>query len=586
MGVAAYRTVAVLAILAAAALWQQPALAQESPITAEVDSTRVTVNDSFTLTVTVTGPAEVQQPALPSFQGITINLLSKSTASQLRIFGGQTTAQRVTHYLLQPTSVGTLRIGRLSVTIDGEEHNTPSINVEVTAEPAPAAPSLQTAPTRTPIPTGTSVEAVVDLESPYVGQQVVFTLRYFRTPSYLRRPDYEAPDFTGFWRHQNPTQRWLETTYSSRSYRMVVLNTIIFPTLAGPATIGPATIRTHRIDRFGRRSPVSERFYTEPLSLHVRPLPPGAPDGFAGAVGKLGITSSVDSSDGAVNEPVILTVVLSGEGGIETLPHPVLPDLPQWRSFDSPPTIEAEAVDDTLAGRRVYQRTFLPEAQGEFTIPAISYSYFDPFAETYETVSTDPIEVTIAPGNAEAPVAPLPDVPRAQVERLAADIRHIKPAPAVLEPGAAPLTERGGYWIAWGLPLVILLAGVGWRLRTRIGRGDAMLVRMANAQSVARERLELARMEMDGPHAAAGRALTSYLGDKLGRPVTGLTHTGLSELLARRGVDDDLTRRVRASLASAEGAQFSSGEVPDSSAEELLAETENIIADLERGLGA
>jgi hypothetical protein len=48
---------------------------------------------------------------------------------------------------------------------------------------------------------------------------------------------------------------------------------------------------------------------------------------------------------GAVNEPITLTVIVSGVGNIETLPGPDLPDIPRWRAFDSATSVNTQVTE-------------------------------------------------------------------------------------------------------------------------------------------------------------------------------------------------------------------------------------------------
>ena len=572
-------------ILASFALWPGAAIAQEMPITAEVDRTSVSIDEVFTLTVTVTGSSGLPTPAVWDFSGVDVNILSKSTASQLNIRSNQTSAKIVIHYRLQPTDSGTLIIGPITIVIDGQAHSTEPITVEVNSG---IAPSRQTAPPSQPSQHSSSfsapetffVEVEVDNAAPYLGQQVVYVFRYFRATAFAGRLTYEAPGFTGFWHEELTEQRQYDEWLADRRYRVFEMRTLLFPTVTGPATIAPTVFNLPRAFRTRRQ------LTSDTVSLDVRPLPAGAPDSFSGAVGWFDISSSVDVTDAAVNEPVTLTVILLGAGNIETLAPPDLPVIPLWRAFDSATSVNTQVSDGKLMGSRAYERIFVPSAEGEYVIPPISYSYFDLEDEVYRTVSTDPITVNISPGKAESPFVPLPGGTRDEIERLATDIRHIKPAPQRLESAQRPLTEQTAYWLAWSLPLLVLLAGAGWKLRARLEiRGDEQS-RGLNARDNALEQLTRARVEQADPYTAASSALIAYIGDTLDYGVSGLTHDALAALLSERGIDASLVERVEACLVSSEGARFGPGGVASLTGEALLDEAEDLISSLDRGLEA
>ena len=571
-------------ILAQFSLWPSSGHAQQTPISAEVDRTTVSVDEVFTLTVTVTGSSGLPTPDVSDFSGVEVNVLSRSTASQLSIRRNQTTAKIVIHYRLQPTESGILTIGPITVTIDGQGHSTQPITVEVTGGIAPSRPSYppnqqsQSTPSLNPLETF-FVEVEVDNPTPYLGQQVVYVFRYYRATAFAGQLTYQAPGFTGFWHEEMTERRQYDDWLADRRYRVFEMRTLLFPTVTGPATIAPTEFSLPR--RFRSRRQLT----SDTVDLDVRPLPSGAPRRFTGAVGWFDISSSVDVTAGTVNEPVTLTVIVSGVGNIETLPDPDLPDIPLWRAFDSATSVNTQVTDGKLMGSRAYERIFVPSAEGEYVIPSVSYNFFDADAEEYRTVSTDPITVTIGPGKTEAPIVPLPGGARDQVERLATDIRHIKPAPQKLESARRPLTEQSAYWLAWTVPLLVLIAGAGWKLRLRLRSGPAPS-RSHSARSNALEQLARAREEQADPYSASSSALIAFIGDRLEYRVSGLTRDALAALLAERGIEASLTERVEACLVSSEGARFAPDGAASMTGEALLDETERLISDLDMELQA
>ena len=82
-----------------------------------------------------------------------------------------------------------------------------------------------------------------------------------------------------------------------------------------------------------------------------------------------------------LNEPVLLTVRISGEGNIEALPDPGWPEFAGWRVIESPVSVESQVVAGQITGSRTYEIALMPEQVGRLTIPEIHYPYFDPALE-------------------------------------------------------------------------------------------------------------------------------------------------------------------------------------------------------------
>jgi hypothetical protein len=282
-------------------------------------------------------------------------------------------------------------------------------------------------------------------------------------------------------------------------------------------------------------------------------------------------------------------VTLSGEGNLNALPDPEWPEMPGWRSFESQATVSTEVRDGRMVGSRVYERLLVPSAEGEYVIPSLEYVIFDPVAGQYRTLRSEPISVSIEPGDPGA-VATLPAVGgtvaenspagaapalAGSVKELATDIRHLKPVPEHLARASQPLPASGLYWMAWVFPALGAIGYFAWQRRQRYWENHLSLARSSQARSKARKALARARRQNGDPYSAASQILTIYLADKLDRPVAGLTHQALAELLAARG---------EVLLVTGELGRFAPGADGPGNAQSLLQEVDILISALEKVL--
>ena len=420
------------------------------------------------------------------------------------------------------------------------------------------------------------MSAAVDNPSPYVGQQVTYTFRYLSIFGYFARPQgYEPPEFTGFWHRPDPFWREIRDIVGTRRYRGMEVNTLIFPAIEGPVTIEPASITVPpSVFRSGRT------LETNPVELEVRPLPDRGPDDFRGAVGDYKVAASITSGAAAANEPLTLALLITGRGNLEALSDPEMPELPGWRSFDGESSVNTQVADGELVGARSIDRVYVPSVPGEFTIPAIPFSYFDPFAEEYRTVATEPISLTVAPSPGGA--APPLTSDRDEVERLGSDIRHIKPVPSELRPSGSPMTGNPAYRLGWAAPLAAIALAAGLKLY-RGRRRDPVELRRRSAYGNAMKAVDLAG-GTDNPADNAGAALSAYLGDVLGQGVAGMTQAALAEALAERGAGEALVGRVLDALSLSEGARFAPG--VGAGSDSLVDEVRRLITELEQEINS
>lgn len=389
---------ATIALLLALACIPTPAHAQSDGITAEVDRVALSTDEVLTLTVTVeTDSMNPPPPDVPPLDGFEI--LGSGGARQIEIVNGRVQSRAIYTYQLRPLQLGRLTIPPFGVELKGQTFRTDPVVVEATAGSAPT-PAQATAP-----PPGSSVDgsggAMLRVEAsaqparPYLGQAVLYTFQLIRAAS-LQLPGnirYQAPGFTGFWNQFQPEQSRRTIQTGGRMELVTELRTVVFPTAPGPVTIGAATLTLP--GGFTRRG---VEVSTESVPIDVRPLPPGAPDGFGGAVGQYRIDAAVDRNQGTVDEPFTLQVTIGGEGNIDALSEPEWPALPQgWRALPGKSSANSEARSGRVTGARRYERLLVPTVPGVADIPAIPYVYFDPTTERYVTIASQPIQVAVLP---------------------------------------------------------------------------------------------------------------------------------------------------------------------------------------------
>lgn len=576
-----------------AGLWLamlMPVLAQTSPLTVEVDRTRLTTDEFVTLTVSVsTDQASVPPPSLPPLAEF--NILQSGQSSQIRIINGVLSTEITYYYILRPTQTGELVIPEITATLNGQTYQSDPITLEVTqgvvAPPTPA-PQL---PQSNPDADGFSgqdffVEAEVDNLTPFVGEQVLYTFRFYRARRVAGQPRYEAPSFTGFWHEQQDDQNQYTLQISNRVYQITEVQTVLFPTRAGEIVIDPAELRLS-----GGFSGQNQDFQTEAITVTVRALPPDAPADFRGAVGLFSLDSKLSLNQVPVNEPITLLVTLSGQGNLQTLSDPVWPEIDGWRAFEEQTVLDPHFENGRIVGSKVYERLLVPGQAGQYVLPPITYSYFDPTDEVYRSLATEVLEVEVVPGDEGTtatfvpPEAPA-DADADSLARGASDIRHIKAVPEILATQPAVITRSIWYWLAWGGPVLLVVANILWLRRQRQRRENADLLRTMRALPRARRRLNVARRSEQDIYQTMNQVLQTYLSDKLGQPVNGLTQVALAERLFEAQLPDELIDQVLQSLAEAEMGRFGPLTARTTPKAYRLDELETLISALDKAFNA
>jgi hypothetical protein len=583
--------------LLALGIFALSALAQ-TPVTAEVDRNYLSTDESLLLTVAIdTSIGDAARPSLPPLDDF--QLLGSSSGTQISLINGDMQVQQTYNYSLRPLVPGSLTIGPVEVQINGQTYATEPIALEVVQgtgqiqpqpnQGLPVFPSLPNMPALPNFPnmpgfptipggpggsggqgqpaqpldpadappelTGQSffIEAEVDNNNPYQGQQVLYTFRFYQADSLFDSPDYQAPPFTGFWSEELSDQQTNYTLAAAgNTYRVTELQTVLFPTVAGELTIDPAALFIP-----GDFFTAEQTLTTQPIQMNVRPLPPDAPPSFQGAIGQFEISASTDKTAAAVDDTVTMTVVVSGAGNLPTMPDPKWTEGPEWRAFDSQAIVNTQVKDGRMQGTRTYERLLVPTQAGELPLPPIEFTYFDPQTESYVTTATEPLTVSVTGSvGANAPLDPGTAVPQGAAA-MPGDpaLRPIKVSAELGRSSSSPLTDKAGYWLLWAVPLLLIVGQMGWSRyqQQRFDTADSRRSREAAAK--AHKALGQAQKQ-GGDEAAAGPILLRYLEEKLNQRVAGLSQTQLADLLAAQGADPALVARTQECLRRSDMGRF------------------------------
>lgn len=573
------------------------ALAAAGPLAAQsiratVDRTEVGRDEQLALTVTVEGAqsaqprsAPPQLPPLPDFE-----VREAGQASQFQVVNGRMSASVSYRYLLLPRSAGSFTIGPVRVEIDGRVLESEPFTVRVVE--GAAAPRDER---------DLLVTATVSDAEPYLGQQVLYTWRFYRRIR-IADPRLEPLEFPGFTVEDLGEVREFQTTLGGPEYLVSEIRKALFPQEVGRLTIPgpvlscgvpverPGRGRSLFEDVFGRTRTETRILRTEPVEVLVRPLP-SPPPGFSGLVGRFDLETGTSKRRLRVGETTTLQVTVSGSGNARLITTPELPPLAGFKLYPEPPTASVEAAGAEIRGSKRTSIALVPQVAGELEIPSLSLTYFDPEAGSYRTAASAPLVLTVAPAEGREDLnlteSVAPDGGKVAVRILADDLLP-------LHRGLAAVTDQrpGGaagraWWAALALPpLAFLGLAVSRRRRQRFAR-DRGLRRRREALRTARTLLRrLQAPPRDGTAAAdachlASRCLRGFVGDKLDLEGAALTPEETAAHLRRAGVDGELVARTRALLEELEAARYGAAAAGADPAR-LAAETGELLRRLDR----
>jgi hypothetical protein len=308
-------------------------------------------------------------------------------------------------------------------------------------------------------------------------------------------------------------------------------------------------------DPFAAFGQMEKRSVTAPaVELDVQPLPAqNRPQDFTGAVGMFQLAVEGSPTKVKVGDPVTLRMRITGSGNFDRVGAPVLVDPNGWHAYDASADFKPASEEVITSGTKTFEMAVVPE-QKKTQMPQVQFSYFDPDAERYVTLKSEPQPLTVEGGAPRAPapaIAATPEPPQPAPEPPAAtpatDIVGVKYDFGARRDSFEPVYRSRIFWIAQGVPLLALLAMIG----VRIFRKDETSTRAAALRS---ERARLWKVLEDSDSDAeffqhAARIVQIDTALATGAPDAGVdaavaraalalddeTAAGIDEIFARRG---------------------------------------------------
>lgn len=556
--------------------------AQEIRFEVEVSANRVEVGSALQLTLTVHG-AKVDGPLqLPQIEGLDVRYLGPST--RISIINGRYSQANSFIYTLFPLKTGTFQIPAFSINIDGKTYTSEPITIEVYSPSA--ASSSQASGTghgmnlqnRLFLSMGTPKEEV------YLYEKVPLNIKLYIADIQvedLQFPEFEHAGLTveefqlGKQKEQikEYTEHW-----NGVNYHVVDFETYVYPTRTGELTMGPAEVTLNILvkrdrqrrslfdgilgddlleDFFGIQEKYPYAVTSQPLTLHVRPLPEkDQPADYSGAVGNFKMDVSVGPKEVKVGDPLTLKVHIQGDGNMKALTIPTFKEDEQFKVYD--PQVKEERDE------KVLEQVLIPKNEKVGEVPAVRFSYFDPHLEEYKTLVQGPFPLKVAPLEKEEGLAvvglgkPLRSL---APEILGRDIIFIKDHPGTFRPLHQVLYQQfpfqalaGGSWAIW----LILFWGYrrSERLKTDVHYARRLMAPRKAKAGLAQARQLLTQGVPQEFYNYLFKTLQVYLEDKFHVASGDIIWPGVAEKLNNQSISPEILKKLKEILEECDMVRF------------------------------
>lgn len=337
----------------------------------------------------------------PSFENFKVVGGPSQSISNSWINGERTYSKTYT-YFLAPKKRGLTNIGQASIEVKGVIYKTSPIEINVTA-----AVDVPKDPNDPEYLASESIDLVAEISKtdPYLNEaiSVVYKLYIAENTGIRTWNEIDKPRYNDFW-SQNIDVKELkvqEGLYKGENYRFVVLKkTVLFPQKTGELSLEPLTldisveVPSNRRDIFGRRATttVNRTVTAGNRNIKVKPLPKqGRPENFSGAVGEFDFKVESSKKTLTASEAFNLKLEVSGKGNLMLfeLPEPILPS--SLEIYDPEHSEDIKTSLNGTKGRILDNYTIVTNESGQYPIPPISFSFFNPKTKRYETINSEKI---------------------------------------------------------------------------------------------------------------------------------------------------------------------------------------------------
>lgn len=533
----------------------------------------------------------------PNFGGLTVQSGPyQGSSSSVSIINGKVNKSEsyTFTYLLYADQEGTFTIGPASCTADGKTVKSTSATIKVvkgnpnSGSSAPSRGGAYDQQQQQQRQNQASMDAKslfvrmgINKTNPYLGEECIITYKIYTQLSLHRYEIDKLSGIKGFWSEdlsEGKELKQYEETVDGRRYTVAEIRRgAIYGQQTGTQKIEPLQMdvlamvpvqrrRTGTIwdlfdDPFFNQAQAVEKHLTSnSLSIKVKDLPAVSDDkNFSGAVGKFTAKAAVDQTEVKANEAVTYSLTINGHGNLMLIEAPEMEFPKVFEVYDPKISDKLSRSDGGISGSRTFEWVLIPQSAGNYEIPSLTFTYFDPSTGKYVTTNTDSFSIKVAKGDGSHNIV---SSTKNDVNKLNDDINHIKTKLGrVIDPNRKDLNFILFVIFISLLANLILLFG---RKRQDFMK-DEVGVRQSRAIKQAKKRLRNAEKYLgEGKdslfYEEIYKALWGCLSDKYRIPMSQLSRETVTARLEERKIPQEQFALIMGTLESVDEARFAPGD--------------------------
>ena len=244
-------------------------------------------------------------------------------------------------------------------------------------------------------------------------QQILYTFRFFNRGGVSNAKRDAWPKFEGFWAEEFSKQRNYSKLINGVQWSVIEVAVALYPTQVGEIEVPPVSLIASVVDQRSKRSGINNRSFlnsffdnvstmknirlrSSPVVVNVKALPKVSSGQEVFVVGNLLAESTLSKNNLSVGDSTTLTIKISGDANVRDVKvnkiisadFKISEDKPQFSKFEK---------SKLIIGEKIFKFAFVPQKEGELTIPTFSIDYFHVKSNEYKKLKTDTFLVNVSP---------------------------------------------------------------------------------------------------------------------------------------------------------------------------------------------
>lgn len=541
-------------------------ISQDISFTTKVSANKVGVSDKFQVTYSSNKQGTFIPPKFKDFNQL--GGVSQGSNSSVSIVNGQMSQSVTYNYsiVLQPKKIGDFTVEGAQIKVGKATYESKSAKVTVVAESQARQRTRQRSifdqmddmmrgfpqyQQRQIEITDQDLFARISVSKGSVkkGEGLLATYKIYARNFNFGLEKYDFPTQENFWTENikipediKPTQ---ETVNGVRYQVYTLKKELLFPQTSGELKLNKFGI-TARIQTSPFSQPISKTISSNSPVIKVESLSNNAPESFVNQVGTFTMKVESTSDTIQINEPIDYKIIISGKGNLKQMNQLTI-DFPEELEVYDPEIDNKISVSESgVKGSKSFNYLLIPRESGTFTLPEVSFTYFDLSTNSYKTLNHPAKKVTVV--NPDGSVNP-------EIEVEAKDSESEK------EPNTISF-DLSYLWMglsalgAIGLGIILFLF-----LGKRKNKEETEETRRKNARKKLAQKLAVAKSHLENNQVSEFYSeiligLNKYVNEKLGIETSNMTKHTIRETLDNKGVGENTINSFVTVLEQCEMAKY------------------------------